>query len=88
MDPSIIKEIGGGLSAVVIVALAAFVVMLLRRNDTLVDKLLANSENGAQQAREMHEKTLTAVNALTTATQSSNATAQAAVAMLEREKRQ
>lgn len=88
MDPSIIKEIGGGLSAVVIVAQAAFILILLRRNDSLVDKLLTYSENSAAQGRELQEKTLIAINANTTAMQASNATTQAAVAMLEREKRQ
>lgn len=87
MDPiAIIREIGGGLTAVVIVTQALVIVVQYRKNEKLIDKLLACSESGADKTREMHEKTLTTVNALTIATQASNSTAQAAVNLFERER--
>lgn len=89
MDPvSIIKELGGGLSAVAIVAMALVIVVQYRKNERLIDKLLACSESGAEKTKEMHEKTLATVSALTVATQASNSTAQAAVNLLERERGQ
>lgn len=82
----IIRELGGGLTAVVIVVQAWVIYILYSKNEKLLDRLVACSESGSEKTREMHEKTLSAVGALTTATQANNATAQAAVGMLERER--
>lgn len=85
MDPaSFIKEIGGGLSAVVIVVQFWINKRLYTRNEQLNDKLVVlASQNGAD-AREMHAKMLEGMAALTTATQAANTTAQASLAALER----
>ena len=80
----ILKEMGGGLSAVVILALAGAVIALYRKNEKLLDKLLDCSEANAEKTRELHEKTLTAVNANTEATKAANATTQTAIGMIER----
>ena len=64
---SFIKEIGGGLSAVVIVVQFLALLRLYNRKEALHDKLLSVvTQNGAE-AREMHSKTLDAMAALTTA---------------------
>lgn len=85
MDPAaIIKEIGGGLAAVVIVVQSLAILILYRNNEKLIDKLLACSESGAEKTRELHEKTLTAVNANTDATKAASLTTQAAINLLER----
>lgn len=80
----IIKEIGGGLAAVVIVVQFLVIWILYKSKEQLIERLLKCSENNAAKATEMHEKTLTTVANLTTATQASTSTAQAALNLLER----
>lgn len=85
MDPaSILREIGGGLAGVVMVVQFLVIARLNRRNETLSDKLVDMAGQGAAEARAMHAKTLEGMAALTTATQASTTTAQAAIAALER----
>ena len=81
---SFIKEIGGGLSAVVIVVQFLALMRLYNQKETLHDKLLSVVTQHGVEAREMHAKTLEAMAALTTATQAANTTAQASLAALER----
>lgn len=81
---SFIKEIGGGLSAVVIVVQFLALMRLYNQKETLHDKLLGVVTQNGVEAREMHSKTLDALAALTTATQAANTTAQASLAALER----
>lgn len=81
---SFIKEIGGGLSAVVIVVQFLALMRLYSQKEALHDKLLSVVMHHGVEAREMHAKTLEAMAALTTATQAANTTAQASLAALER----
>lgn len=81
---SFIKEIGGGLSAVVIVVQFLMLLRLYNQKEALHDKLLSVVTQHGVEAREMHTKTLDALTALTTATQAANTTAQASLAALER----
>lgn len=81
---SFIKEIGGGLSAVVIVVQFLALVRLYNQKEALHDKLLGVVTQNGVEAREMHSKTLDALAALTAATQAANTTAQASLAALER----
>ena len=81
---SFIKEIGGGLSAVVIVVQFLALMRLYSQKEALHDKLLSVVTQHGVEAREMHAKTLDALAALTTATQAANTTAQASLAALER----
>lgn len=80
----IIKEIGGGLAAVVIVAQTLAIVALYKSREKLIERLLTYSESCADKTNQMHEKTLASVGALTEATKASNAIAQAAVQLHER----
>lgn len=81
---SFIKEIGGGLSAVVIVVQFLALMRLYSRKEALHDKLLSVVTQHGAEAREMHAKTLEAMAALTTATQAANTTAQASLTALEK----
>lgn len=81
---SFIKEIGGGLSAVVIVMQFFVILRLHTRNEALNDKIVTLATQNGSDAREMHAKTLEGMAALTTATQAANTTAQASLAALER----
>ena len=81
---SFIKEIGGGLSAVVIVVQFLALMRLYSQKEALHDKPLSVVTQHGVEAREMHAKTLEAMAALTTATQAANTTAQASLAALER----
>lgn len=81
---SFIKEIGGGLSAVVIVVQFLALMRLYTQKETLHEKRLEDATRHGAEAREMHEKTLEALAALTAATQAANTTAQASLAALER----
>lgn len=81
---SFIKEIGGGLSAVVIVVQFLALMRLYSQKEALHDKLLSVVTQHGVEAREMHAKTLEAMAALTTSTQAANTTAQASLTALER----
>ena len=67
MIPSIIKEIGGGLAAVVILALAYAVVTLYRRNNQLQDKMLDMAMTMGRENRDLMNVTNATVSASTTA---------------------
>lgn len=65
MIPSIIKEIGGGLAAVVIFGLALAVVTLYRRNNQLQDKMLEMAMTMGKENRDLLAVTNTTVSAST-----------------------
>lgn len=67
MIPSIIKEIGGGLAAVVILALGYAVVTLYRRNNQLQDKMLDMAVTMGRENRDLMTVTNATVSASTTA---------------------
>lgn len=81
---SFIKEIGGGLSAVVIVMQFLALVRVYNQKEALHEKRLEDATRNGAEAREMHAKTLEGMAALTSATQAANTTAQASLSALER----
>ena len=67
MIPGIIKEIGGGLAAIVILALTYAVVTLYRRNNQLQDKMLDMAMTMGRENRDLMTVTNATVSASTTA---------------------
>lgn len=67
MIPSIIKEIGGGLAAIVILGLSYAVVTLYRRNNQLQDKMLDMAMTMGRENRDLMNVTNATVSASTTA---------------------
>lgn len=61
-DPALIKEIGGGLSAVVILALGAANVIQYRRNNALQDKLLELTQIMGKENRDLLAQTNLAIS--------------------------
>lgn len=67
MIPGIIKEIGGGLAAIVILGLSYAVVTLYRRNNQLQDKMLDMAMTMGRENRDLMNVTNATVSASTTA---------------------
>ena len=67
MIPGLIKEIGGGLAAIVILALTYAVVTLYRRNNQLLDKMLDMAMTMGRENRDLMTVTNATVSASTTA---------------------
>ena len=67
MIPGIIKEIGGGLAAIVILGLAYAVVTLYRRNNQLQDKMLDMALAMGRENRDLMTVTNATVSASTQA---------------------
>lgn len=67
MIPGLIKEIGGGLAAIVILALTYAVVTLYRRNNQLQDKMLDMAMTMGRETRDLMTVTNATVSASTTA---------------------
>ena len=67
MIPGLIKEIGGGLAAIVILGLAYAVVTLYRRNNQLQDKMLDMAMTMGRENRDLMTVTNATVSASTTA---------------------
>lgn len=65
--PGIIKEIGGGLAAIVILGLSYGVVTLYRRNNQLQDKMLDMAMTMGRENRDLMNVTNATVSASTTA---------------------
>ena len=67
MIPSLIKEIGGGLAAIVIIGLAYAVTTLYRRNNQLQDKMLDMALAMGRENRDLMTVTNATVSASTQA---------------------
>lgn len=63
--PGLIKEIGGGLAAVVIIGLGCAVVVLYRRNNQLQDKMLEMAMTMGRENRDLLSVTNATVSAST-----------------------
>ena len=67
MIPGLIKEIGGGLAAIVIIGLSYAVTTLYRRNNQLQDKMLDMAMTMGRENRDLMTVTNATVSASTTA---------------------
>lgn len=85
MDPAtIIREIGGGLAAVVLVAQAAAIIALWRRNIQLTDKNDALNDKALEVAMKMAGENAELIRATNVTLTAATGTLDAAVRHLER----